>query len=196
MGGRVALEVALRNPERVRRVALLSSSLAWRRDRPWAGVLRFVRPELGLVPHRFRRGTVAAQFWGLFADSDQVDPAMADIAVDEFQRIYASAGARLAFLSAARNIYLEPPFGKRGFYPRLSELESPALFVWGSHDKLVPAAFQRHVTEWLPRAEQIVLEGCGHVPQVERPAQTIGLIERFFARSDALPQPGRLSRAA
>jgi len=196
MGGRVAIDVAVRWPERTRALALLCPAMAFiRRGLPTA-LVRLLRPELGLVPHRFRRGTVAAQFWGLFADSDQVDPAMADIAVDEFQRIYASAGARLAFLSAARNIYLEPPFGKRGFYPRLSELESPALFVWGSHDKLVPAAFQRHVTEWLPRAEQIVLEGCGHVPQVERPAQTIGLIERFFARSDALAQPGRLSRAA
>ena len=45
---------------------------------------------------------------------------MADIAVDEFERIYRNAGARLAFLTAARNIYLEKPFGKGGFYPRLA----------------------------------------------------------------------------
>src|SRR3954471_10709494 len=49
LGGRVALEVGLREPERVGRLALLAPSLAWRRDRPWATLLRFVRPELGLV---------------------------------------------------------------------------------------------------------------------------------------------------
>ena len=50
---------------------------------------------------------------------------MADVVVDEFQRIYASAGARLAFLASARNIYLDRPFGRGGFYPRLAELEAP-----------------------------------------------------------------------
>ena len=31
-----------------------------------------------------------------------------------------------------------------------------------------------------------MLENCGHVPQVERPAQVSGLLERFLARVDAL----------
>jgi pimeloyl-ACP methyl ester carboxylesterase len=116
--------------------------------------------------------------------------------VDEFQRTYGSGSARFAFLSAARNIYLDKPFGKHGFYPRLADLERPALFVWGSHDPLIPPGFKRHVAEWLPRAEQIVLEGCGHVPQVERPDQTNGLIRRFLARADALGTARRSRQAA
>jgi pimeloyl-ACP methyl ester carboxylesterase len=111
---------------------------------------------------------------------------MADIVVEEFQRIYGSPGARLAFLSAARNIYLDKPFGRGGFYPRLSELAAPSLFVWGTHDNLIPAGFKRHVERWLPRAEQMVIENCGHVPQVERPEQVIGMLERFLSRVDAL----------
>jgi pimeloyl-ACP methyl ester carboxylesterase len=145
-----------------------------------------LRPEWGLLPHRFSRATVARQFWRMFADPDQVDPSVADVVVDEFQRIYASAGARLAFLSAARNIYLDRPFGRGGFYPRLADLEAPALFVWGSHDRLIPPGFKRHVGQWLPGAEQIVLDGCGHVPQVERPEHTNRLLQRFFAGVDAL----------
>jgi pimeloyl-ACP methyl ester carboxylesterase len=50
----------------------------------------------------------------------------------------------------------------------------------------VPVAFRRHVARWLPSAEHIVLDGCGHVPQVERPEQTNGLLRRFFADVDAL----------
>ena len=34
-----------------------------------------------------------------------------------------------------------------------------------------------------------MLENCGHVPQVERSEQTIGLLCRFFARIDALGAP-------
>jgi pimeloyl-ACP methyl ester carboxylesterase len=129
---------------------------------------------------------VASQFWSMFADPDVVDPSVADVVVDEFQRIYASAGARYAFLASARNIYLERPFGTGGFYERLAGLSVPALFVWSSHDRVIPPAFQRYVGEWLPDAEQIVLQSCGHAPQVERPEQTNGLLLRFFAQVDAL----------
>jgi pimeloyl-ACP methyl ester carboxylesterase len=195
MGGRVAIEVGLQAPERVRGLALLCPAVAFIR-RGYHPIVKLARPEFGLLPHRFGRGTVAKQFWSMFHDPDTVDPAVADVAVDEFQRIYSSAGARFAFLSAARNIYLEKPFGRGGFYPRLAELAPPALFVWGSHDPLIPPGFKRHVAEWLPSAEQIVLDRCGHVPQVERPDQTNGLLRRFLARVDALGSTARRVRAA
>ncbi len=184
MGGRVAIEVGLRAPDRVGGLGLLCPAVAFVK-RGFHPFVRLARPELGLLPHRFTRGMVAGQFWSMFCDPDAVDPAMADVAVDEFQRIYASAGARYAFMCAARNIYLDNPFGKNGFYPRLRDLEAPALFVWGSHDPLIPPAFERHVARWLPSAQQVVLDGCGHVPQVERPDETNRLLSEFLAGVDA-----------
>ena len=161
--------------------------------RGYQPLVRFIRPELGLLPHSLGRGRIEKQFWSMFADRDLVDPSVADVAVDEFERIYRTAGARLAFLASARSIYLDQPFGRDGLFPRMAALEPPALFVWGSHDKLIPPGFGRHVERWLPNAEQIVLEGCGHVPQIERPERTNGLLTRFFARIDALgaapPEP-------
>jgi pimeloyl-ACP methyl ester carboxylesterase len=195
MGGRVAIEVGLSAPDRVRSLGLLCPAVAWVK-RGYHPFVRLLRPEFGVLPHRFGRDTVARQFWAMFCDRDQIDPSVADVVVDEFQRVYGSAGARVAFLAAARNIYLDRPFGRNGFYPRLAELQPPALFVWCSHDKLVPTGFRRHVERWLPQAEQIVLEGCGHVPQVERPEQTNGLLQRFFADVDALGVPGAAAAAA
>ena len=185
MGGRIAIELGLRHPARVASLGLLCPAVAFVK-RTYHPIVRLMRPELGLLPHRFARDRVAEHFWNLFADSDGIDPSMADVVVDEFQRIYASPGGRIAFLSAARNIYLEAPYGSNGFYGRLSQLEPPALFVWGSHDRVIPPAFGRHVARWLPSAEQIVLDGCGHVPQVERAEQTSALLEDLFTRADAL----------
>jgi pimeloyl-ACP methyl ester carboxylesterase len=185
MGGRVAIEVGLQRPDRVGGIALLSPAVAFVR-RDWHWLVRFARPELGMLPHSLGRSRVERTFWALFADRDLVDPSVADIVVDEFERIYRSPGARLAFLTSARAIYLENPFGRQGFYPRLSTLEPPALFVWASHDRLIPEKFRHHVERWLPDAEQVVLEGCGHVPQVEVPKRTNGLLQRFFARVDPL----------
>jgi len=187
MGGRVAIEMGLSHPDRVGALALLCPAVAFVR-RDFALLVRLLRPELGMLPHSFGRTVVEKQFWSMFADRDKVDPVLADIVVDEFERIYRSPGARLAFLSSARAIYLEKPFGATGFYPRLGELQAPAMFVWGTGDKLVPSAFSRHVEQWLPTAEQVILEGCGHVPQVERPEQTNGLLRRFFAHAGAMGQ--------
>src|SRR4051794_36085781 len=194
MGGRVALEIGLRRPERVRSIAALCPAVAFVK-RDFHPVVRLLRPELGLLPHRLRRGMVERRLWSLFCDPDALDPSVADVVVDEFQRIYGSAGARVAFYASARNIYLDRPFGRGGFYPRLAELEPPPLVVWGSHDRLIPPGFRRYVAEALPSAEQIVLEGCGHVPQVERPEQTAGMLRRLIARAEGLG-PRRFARAA
>lgn len=187
MGGRVAIEMGLQHPERVGALALLCPAVAFVR-REFAPIVKLLRPEFGVLPHSFGRRVIEAQFWGMFADRDEVDPVLGDIVVDEFARIYRNPGARYAFLSSARSIYLDKPFGDNGFYTRLARLEPPAMFVWGTGDKLVPSSFRRHVEQWLPAAEQITLDGCGHVPQVERPDQTNGLVRRFFAHADAMGQ--------
>src|SRR3954464_5474670 len=189
MGGRVALEVGLRRPDRVRALGLLCPAVAFVK-RGWHPLVRVLRPEFGLLPHRYPRRAVASQFWSLFFDGDTIDPALADIAIDDFQRIYGSAGARYAFLTAARNIYLDAPWGKNGFFARLADLEAPALFIWGTHDKLIPSGFKRHVAEWLPTAQQVVLDHCGHVPQIERPEETIDLLCEFFGAGSARDRRG------
>jgi pimeloyl-ACP methyl ester carboxylesterase len=194
MGGRIAIETALVAPRRVDALGLLCPAVAWVK-RGFHPLVRVLRPEFGFLPHAFSRKMVASRFWGMIYDRDVLDPAIGDLMVDEFRRIYHTAGARYAFLSCARNIYLERPFGRGGFYPRLAELETPALFIWGSHDPLVPAAFERHVREWLPSATQITLEHCGHLPQVERAADTNKLLMDFFAQATVAGQAARARRA-
>jgi pimeloyl-ACP methyl ester carboxylesterase len=43
----------------------------------------------------------------------------------------------------------------------------------------VPVAFERHVRDVVPQAEHITLD-CGHIPQVERPAELHAAIGRFL----------------
>jgi hypothetical protein len=39
------------------------------------------------------------------------------------------------------------------------------------------------VHKWLPTAEQVTIDGCGHVPQVEHPEETNALLLSFFSRT-------------
>jgi len=179
MGGRAALEVGLRHPERVRRLVLLAPSLAWRRERRWAPLVRLLRPELGLlqlaprplveaVVHRIL--PIASESW-------------VQAGVDEFLRSYLTPRGRAAFYAAARQIYLEEPHGAKGFWTRLAGLEPPSLFVWGKEDRLVPIAFADHVRRALPTARHCELD-CGHVPQIERPEETHTEMAAFLRGGD------------
>ena len=98
---------------------------------------------------------------------------------------------RICFFTAMRQIYLEQAYGERGFWDRLPALAVPSLFVWGDRDRLVPAAFARHVAGALPDAGSIVMEDCGHVPQFEHPAETAALVRGFVeAVTPATPATG------
>jgi pimeloyl-ACP methyl ester carboxylesterase len=176
MGGRVALEVGLRHPARTDRLVLLAPSLAWLRDRPWAPLLRLVPPQLGVIQPA-PRPVVEAIVRRVVPGSQEE---WTSAGIDEFLRSYLQPAGRAAFYAAARNIYLEEPHGRDGFWERLPELRAPSLFVWGRRDPLVPISFQRHVREALPGAEHLELPG-GHVPQLDAPGRVHAAMRRFLA---------------
>ena len=176
MGGRVALELGLKHPDRVNRLVLLAPSLPWLKSRPWAPWLRLVPTQLGILQPTPRRlvEMLVKQF---VPGSDEEWTAAG---IDEFMRSYMTPLGRAAFYAAARNIYLEAPRGPDGLWTRLGSLTPDALFVWGLKDHIVPIGFARHVREELPAASHLELD-CGHVPQLERPRQTHQAMTRFLA---------------
>jgi pimeloyl-ACP methyl ester carboxylesterase len=175
MGGRVALELGFEHPDRVTKLALLAPSLAWLRERKWAGPLRLVRPELGMF-HIAPRPIVEAVVKRLIPNADNGWTAAG---IDEFLRAYLQPRGRAAFYAAARNIYLEEPHGENGFWTRLAAMETESLFVWGKRDRVVPIGFARHVEDALPKAQRVEID-CGHVPQVERPKETHRAVRAFL----------------
>jgi pimeloyl-ACP methyl ester carboxylesterase/putative sterol carrier protein len=185
MGGRIAIELGLLEPHRVSSLSLLTPALAWRRRRTFLPLVRMLRPELAAVPHPILAPIVRDQAKSLFFNPDKLDPQMIEITAEEFCRQYRDRNARIAFYAAARNIYLDEPFGEHGLWTRLGELEPPAMFVFGENDMLVPAGFSRHVEEALPDASCIVLPECGHVPQIEHPARTHKLVRQHIRAAAA-----------
>ena len=177
MGGRVAIEAGLTDRDRTGGLLLLSPALAWLRPRPWAPLIRALRPELGLIQPA-PRPIVEAMVQRLVPSNGGGWTAAG---IDEFLRAYLTRSGRAAFYAAARNIYLDEPHGENGFWTRLKSLETDSLFVWGRHDVLVPIGFMKHVEKALPRARHVELS-CGHVPQVERPRETHAAIRKFLAQ--------------
>lgn len=182
LGGRVALEVGLSHPRSVRGLVLLTPSPAFRRLRQLVPLARLASPQLARVPMPMVHRLVVTGIRTMFSQPDRLPQPWYDAAADEAIRVLARPAHRVAFFSAARQIYLEDAYGRHGFWQRLPGLLPPALFVWGDRDRLVPASFARHVADALPEAGQIVLEDSGHVPQFEHPQETMAMIRGFLGQ--------------
>jgi pimeloyl-ACP methyl ester carboxylesterase len=193
LGGRTALEAALSSPYEVHGLVLLCPAVAFRKLRQLVPVVRLVRDEVAFVPVRIPRRIATRGLRSLFADPTRLPDAWHAAAIDEFLRVHNVRANRLAMFSALRHIYLDEPFGTRGFWERLPTLEPPALFLWGDRDVLVPAGFSRFVAEALPGAGCVVLDDCGHVPQFEHPELTAQLTRDFI---DDLPVPATHATAS
>jgi len=182
MGGRCAIEAALRAPERVDHLVTFAPSLAFKRLRGLTPLVRLLAAEMSAVPMIAPRPLVLAALRLMFAHPERLPASWYAAAADEFARVFATPRGRIAFFSAARQIYLEEAHGDRGFWERLPALSRPALFLWGDRDRLVPWRFARHVTAAVPHVHSIVLDDCGHVPQFEHPRRTHRLVRQFLGR--------------
>lgn len=180
LGGRVALEIAARRPDRVGRMVLYAPAMAPARDRGLIQLLKVVPSSVGMIPGIFTRGRAETVIRTLLGGLDGARQSLIDAAVDDFLRIYSSASARRALYSSLRGYLLADSFGEGGFWTSLPEIEAPALFIWGRHDPLVSWRYYRLTAQWLPHAVSAIYEDGGHVPQIEHPDRTHEITRDFL----------------
>ena len=184
LGGRVAIEVGLQAPDLVSRMVLLCPSPAFRRMRQFVPLVKMLPPDAVVMRLPIGHRAVVMGTRAMFSRPDRLSREWYDAAADEHQRVMRSYRHRRAFFSALRQIYLEEAFGADGFWDRLPMMSTPALFVWGDRDRLVPASFERHVVDTVPHAQSVVMHDCGHVPQFEHPQQTSEVTRAFIDNED------------
>jgi pimeloyl-ACP methyl ester carboxylesterase len=183
MGGRISMELAMGEPDRVGAIACLCPAAAFS-YRPLAWAARLARPELGVFAARLPRGRIYEGLKELFAVPSRVEDSWYDAAVDDFLQVWRSPRARLAFFAALRHIYLEEPYGDAGFWGRLAAMETPALYVYGRKDALITSRFAEKVRTTVPEARVNVWNDCGHVPQIEHPERTAKKLLDFYATAE------------
>jgi pimeloyl-ACP methyl ester carboxylesterase len=162
MGGRVALEVALAAPEAISGVVLVAPYLPWRTWRSAIGLARHMNPA-------WAEKLPLERAWPILRHSSDLLDALPALQNDWFARacvrvVYYSTcpATRVAFLSASRELALDPAFGEDGLWPRLSELKVPASFLWAGRDRLIPKSHADGVTEFLPHVPQLEVACSGH----------------------------------
>ena len=201
MGGRIAIELALTEPDRAETLSLLAPVLAFRRRRELVPLVKLIRPELAAIPHPLRhrpgsravlepvRATGAARPRRRRHRRGRVLPHLpVSLGADRLlrrrpQHLPGRAGRRARALDpAARLAHARPVHLGRSRPPRPGRL----LPARGRGASAAPA--------------RSVLTECGHVPQVELPERANGLIreqvESCRARRQRPPRARSLLRRA
>jgi pimeloyl-ACP methyl ester carboxylesterase len=160
VGGWIAAELAVRYPERVRRLALIGACGLFVPGEPIGDVFMHSQPERGVELATLRRL--------LFADENApaglrfFPSARGDI--EEEMRRYQMLrfGSFLGF---------KPPyFYNRALRGRLYRAGMPAVVVWGESDRMVPYAHGKAYAADLPGAVGLtVIAGAGHSAPLEQP---------------------------
>lgn len=68
--------------------------------------------------------------------------------------------------------------------PLLESVDVPVLIVWGEYDRVLDVSSVETMRPLLPQAELIIMEDTGHVPMLERPAETAAHYLEFLGQLD------------
>lgn len=171
LGGMIAADYAGTYPSEIERLVLIAP----------AGFLRtpkiFVRIVAGepvvrlfsLRPsRRFVRRLLEQSLYNQSLISDEMYEHAYELSQDPlvcraFLRVYAGA----------LRDFLDMP----GFHARLARYTGPTLLVWGRQDQFIPVQALAGALKVYPHADVLLLEHCGHSPNVEMP---IPLVQRIL----------------
>jgi pimeloyl-ACP methyl ester carboxylesterase len=162
LGGRVAIEVALRAPDAVRGLVLIAPYLPWRRYHLVNQLARYLDP-------KWSERLPLEKIWPLLQRTTRVLESVPALEDDWFAKAcvrvayYSTCPAtRTAFLSAARELALDPSRGEEGLWRKLPSLSMPVSFLWAGRDRLIPRSHAAEVAKRLPGASQLEVACSGH----------------------------------
>lgn len=158
LGGRVALEFAISQPHRVKKLLLLCSS-GVRVEGVKRTDMFMLSPE-----ERVRK---------CYYDGRLAEQVLAREKTDEEKMIEIKNLAMYARLTWER-----PDHPK---FPRLLRyVKAPTAIIWGREDAVLPVAHGHYLHEHIAGSELHILPECGHIPHVEKGEECLNIMNLFL----------------
>ena len=199
LGGLVSLLVATRRPDLVATLTLVSPAMPVYSVPPAfsRALLLLLLPGIPTLAERRMAGIapeqhVRAMVRMCFGDPARVPRERLDQAVEEMRERAEQPWADRALTRSMRGLltsYLRP--GRTNAWRLAGRLQTPTLITWGTRDRLVDAALAPRLAATVPGARLQLLEGVGHVAQLESPepvARAVLALAEDVAGRDREPQ--------
>jgi pimeloyl-ACP methyl ester carboxylesterase len=178
LGGWVAWETALAQPDRVDGLILVDSAGYALRSQSVPLAFRIAKvPVLNrLVENVLPRALIESSVRNVYGDPARVTPAL----VDRYYEISLREGNRAAL--AQRFAQAVAGTGEA----RIRQVEVPTLILWGGRDRLIPLEYGMLFKRDIVGSSMVVFDDLGHVPQEEAPARTAAAARQFLESQRSL----------
>lgn len=171
LGGWIALQLAVDHPERILGIVSMGTGGA----APTAAIQGHRDPDVSTAGMR--------KAFGVFVtDKELVSDEM--IAARQVVAEYEVANGRLARVIEARERDRHAVVLQRD---ELARITLPVLLVHGRQDVVIPPERTWELVGWMPSADALILNGCGHWSQIERASAFNDALMRFVAGTWARP---------
>jgi pimeloyl-ACP methyl ester carboxylesterase len=162
-GALLAAEIAAAAPKSVGRLVLVDPVGLWRDDLPvknWMVLSdKARRPMLFADPE----GAATKRFFELPSDPEA--------RVDTLSQMVWSQACTGKFVW---------PIADRGFSRRAHRIAAPTLIVWGKADSIIAPDYAQEFGRRIAGAQVELIEGAGHLPQIEQPDAVIKAMRAFL----------------
>ena len=172
MGGMVALEVMRQAPERVTRLALFDTNAA----PDDAGALAQRIATRGQLSRMADFGQITPQLWSYLVHASAIS------------RVETAMGLMMQAVGPARYCrQIDAVIARPDFRPVLSQIKVPTVVVIGNEDRVTPRHMTDAIVAGISGAQLIVIAGCGHLPPLEKPAETADILLSWLLTPPASP---------
>jgi pimeloyl-ACP methyl ester carboxylesterase len=170
MGGYVSLEIMRRAPERVMRLALISTNAHADSEEAQAGR----RALLARAGEGDFAGAVETLLPRLLGPESLDDPARTALVRSMAEAVGAEGFARQQ----------QAIMGRPDSRPGLGAITCPTLVLCGREDVLTPPAAHREMAEAIPEATLVVVPRCGHLSTLEQAGALTAQLRFWLAAGD------------
>ena len=180
LGGGIALLLAIRlsaqEPARLSKLVLISSG---GNAENLPRYLKLLRSVLGSLIVYSSPRKIAAKFVlrACYYDRKKITKEQ----VNAYSGPIANPGGRHALFQTAKQCI--PP-DIDGILAKLKTITVPTLILYGREDRVIPIQVAELLHQSIPNSSLEFIEQCGHIPQEEKPEETIARISKFLMNAN------------